>query len=291
MGRRGVCVPIVACRSGGGFGCFGRSGVAGRGRERGFELSHFGALLVELGLMGEGVPQPRLEARQPAGDFRNGAAFLGELDFEPAQSRFEARDEAERGHILFAGDWVGPARAPKLQFEFVEASGPRLDRKAADRADVRGRSRFLRLELSGERNQRLARGLALGQLAVADRHHEGVAPYRRPPREVLRDLGDPLRRVGEALLAVADLAADRELVVEMAVAQRTRRAISDAIPALRMRRSSPDAIALASANWFACEPASSMRRTERSPAMAASMKRALRSRICHPVASTLRFVA
>ena len=31
--------------------------------------------------------------------------------------------------------------------------------------------------------------------------------------------GDPLRRVGEALLAVADLAADRELVVEMAVAQ------------------------------------------------------------------------
>ena len=29
----------------------------------------------------------------------------------------------------------------------------------------------------------------------------------------------------------------------------------------------------------------------RSPAMAASMKRALRSRICHTVASTLRFVA
>ena len=85
--------------------------VVGGRRERSFELSHFGALLVELGLMGEGVAKPRLEARQPAGDFGDGAAFLGELDFEPAQRRFEARDEAERGHVLFAGDRVGPASA------------------------------------------------------------------------------------------------------------------------------------------------------------------------------------
>ena len=98
-------------RSGGGAGCVGRRGVAGRGRERGFELSHFGALLVELGLMGEGVAKPRLEARQPAGDFRDSAAFLGELDFEPAQRRFETRDKAERRYVFFAGDRVGPAGA------------------------------------------------------------------------------------------------------------------------------------------------------------------------------------
>ena len=64
--------------------------------------------------MGEGVAKPRLEARQPAGDFGDGAAFLGELDFEPAQRRFEARDEAERGHILFAGDRVGPAARARV---------------------------------------------------------------------------------------------------------------------------------------------------------------------------------
>jgi hypothetical protein len=35
----------------------------------------------------------------------------------------------------------------------------------------------------------------------------------------LRDLGDPLRSAREALLAVANLAADRQLVIEMTVAQ------------------------------------------------------------------------
>ena len=56
----------------------------GGGRERGFELRHFGALFLELGLMREGVAKARLEARQPAGDFGDGAALLGKFDFEPA---------------------------------------------------------------------------------------------------------------------------------------------------------------------------------------------------------------
>jgi hypothetical protein len=34
--------------------------------------------------MREGVAKARLEAREPARDFRDGAALLGKFDFEPA---------------------------------------------------------------------------------------------------------------------------------------------------------------------------------------------------------------
>ncbi len=66
---------------------------------------------------------------------------------------------------------------------------------------------------------------------------------------------------------------------------RRSRAISLSSPALRISRLSPEAIALAIANWLACPPSSSRRRMVRSPDNAASMNRALRSLFCHIVAS------
>ena len=57
--------------------------------------------------MRKGVAEAGLEARQPVGDFGDGAALLGELDLEAAERRFEAGDEAERGYVLFSIDGVG----------------------------------------------------------------------------------------------------------------------------------------------------------------------------------------
>jgi hypothetical protein len=63
-----------------------------------------------------------------------------------------------------------------------------------------------------------------------------------PPHEIGRDCPEP--RLGMRLIArgIMDLPPDRVLVVDM------RRAISLSSPALRIRRLSPDAIALAMAN-------------------------------------------
>ena len=80
-------------------------------------------------------------------------------------------------------------------------------------------ARLFRLHLADEGDQRLARGLAFGELLLADRHCEGVAAGRDSSGEVLRDRLDPAGRVFEPLFAEADLASDGELVVEMAVAQ------------------------------------------------------------------------
>src|SRR6516165_12427116 len=52
-----------------------------------------------------------------------------------------------------------------------------------------------------------------------------------------------------------------------------------------MSRASPEAMALASANWLAWWSASSSERMLRSPESAAAMNRALRSLVCHIVAS------
>ena len=135
-----------------------------------------------------------------------------------------------------------------------------------------------------------APGLALVELALADRHHEGLAPGRRPPGEVLRDLGDPaLRR--RPPFAEADLAQNCELVVEVAVAQAFEAGDLGGDPGLAHEPFVARRDRLGERELVCLRACVSMRRTLRSPAMAASMKRALRSRICQPVASTLRFVA
>ena len=76
-----------------------------------------------------------------------------------------------------------------------------------------------------------------------------------------------------------------------AARSRRRRAISISSPAFCISRGSPEASALALANWLVGAPMSSSRRSERSPASPAAMKRALRSSSCHCVASTLPSVA
>ncbi len=50
--------------------------------------------------MRKGVAEAGLEARQPGGDFSDGAALLRELHLEAPERRFEAGDEAERGYVL-----------------------------------------------------------------------------------------------------------------------------------------------------------------------------------------------
>ena len=76
-----------------------------------------------------------------------------------------------------------------------------------------------------------------------------------------------------------------------AARSRSSRASSASSPAFCIRRGSPLASALAMANWFTWLPASSNRRTLRSPPSAAAMKRDLRSSNCQDVASTLPSVA
>ena len=77
-----------------------------------------------------------------------------------------------------------------------------------------------------------------------------------------------------------------DLLMTRAARSRSRRAMSASRPAFCIRRGSPEAMALAMANWLACpSPRSSSRRTEVSPESAAAMKRALRSLFCHICAS------
>ena len=126
---------------------------------------------------------------------------------------------------------------------------------------------------------------------LVDRHREGLAARGAAFGDVGFDLGDAQPRALGVVAHAIDLAAQHDLLVEMVVAQALQTGDLRFDPALRISRSSPDAIALARPNWLAWAPTSSMRRIERSPDMAISMKRALRSSVCQPVASTLPLVA
>jgi hypothetical protein len=57
--------------------------------------------------MRKGVAEAGLEARQPAGDFGDRTALLGELHLEAPERRLEAGDEAERSDVFFVSDCVG----------------------------------------------------------------------------------------------------------------------------------------------------------------------------------------
>ena len=68
-----------------------------RGGERGVDIGDLGALVVELGLVRERIAEARRKAGKPARDFSGGAAFLSELDVEPAQRRLRRREMRPSG--------------------------------------------------------------------------------------------------------------------------------------------------------------------------------------------------
>ncbi len=121
-------------------------------RQRCFEFGHFGALVVQLGLMREGVAEARLEAGQPTRRLGDSTSFLGEFDFKPAERQFKARNQAKRGHVPFAGNRVGWAGANEFQLKLVEKcwSSPRSQsRRSRRRLEVD--PGLLRLQLASER--------------------------------------------------------------------------------------------------------------------------------------------
>lgn len=101
-------------------------------------------------------------------------------------------------------------------------------------------------------HQRPAGILALRVRLARHRHCEGIARCGNQPLQVLADVTDPPGCRLDLAFGVADLPAHGEEVVFMGGAQTFKRAISASSPAFCISRSSPDAMALAMANWLAC---------------------------------------
>ena len=127
------------------------------------------------------------------------------------------------------------------------------------------------LEAEIARLERLRAGHIDDQLAIRRQIRDAEREIERSTRRIseigqdivrfvptadnaLPDLADAAGGALDLALGIAKLAADGMLVVEMGGAEPLRAGRSRREPALCIRRGSPEAIALASANWFAWRP-------------------------------------